>query len=98
MEHQGRVVRGAQVAGAGRQHGAEVDHVDVAREVLVDRGEGVVEGVALVVRRFVDQSVHWVELGVAEGVAKEAGVARRRVGLNLFKDIMLKLSQNTSQM
>ena len=58
--------------------------MDVAREVLVDRGEGVVEGVALVVRRLVDQSVHWVELGVAEGVAKEAGVARRGVGLDLL--------------
>ena len=69
--------------------------MDVAREVLVDRGEGVVEGVALVVRRFVDQSVHWVELGVAEGVTKEAGVARRGVGLNLLKDIMSKLSQKT---
>merc|ERR1719438_631313 len=42
-----------------------------------------VEGVALVVGRLVDQSVHWVELGVAEGVAKEAGVARRGVGLDL---------------
>ena len=83
MEHKGRVVRGAQVAGAGREHGAEIDHMDVARQVLVNRGEGVVEGVALVVSRFVDQSVHWVELGVAEGVAQEAGVACCGVSLDL---------------
>ena len=71
------------MAGAGPQHGAEVDHVNVAREVLVNRGEGVVETVTLVVRRFVDKSVNRVEQGVAEGVAQEAGVARSRVGLNL---------------
>ena len=91
MENQSRVVRGTRVTGAGPEHGAEVDHVNVTREVLVNRGEGVVEAVTLVVRRFVDKSVNRVEQGVAEGVAQEAGVARSGVGLDLDKVQMSKL-------
>ena len=85
MENKSSVVRGTRVTGAGPEHGTEIDDVNVTREVLVNRGEGVVKAVTLVVRRFVDKSVDRVEQGVAEGVAKEAGVARSRVGLDLDK-------------
>ena len=90
MKDQSRVVRGTRVTGAGPEHGAEVDDVNVTSEVLVNRGEGVVKAVTLVMRRFVDKSVHRVEQGVAEGVAKEAGVARSGVGLDLDKIQMSK--------
>ena len=73
------------MTGAGPQHRAEVNDVNVTREVLVNRGEGVVKAVTLVVRRFVNKSVHRVEQGVAEGVAQEAGVARSGVSLDLDK-------------
>ena len=90
MENKSSVVRGTWVTGAGTKHGAKIDDVNVTREVLVNRGEGVVKAVTLVVRRFVDQSVDRVEQGVAEGVAQEAGVARSGVGLDLDKTQMSK--------
>ena len=90
MENKSSVVRGTRVTGAGPEHGAEIDNVNIAREVLVNRGEGVVKTVTLVVRRFVNKSVDRVEQGVAEGVAKEAGVARSGVGLDLDKIQMSK--------
>ena len=84
VEHQCRIVRGAQrLAGAGGQHRAEIDHVDVTRQVLVHWCPGVVEAVALVKWRFVDKSVNWIEQGVTKGVAQEAGVAGRGVSLDL---------------
>ena len=79
------------MTGAGPQHGTEIDDVNVTREVLVNRREGVVEAVTLVVRRFIDKSVDRIQQGVAEGVAQEAGVARGGVGLDLEKVQMSKL-------
>ena len=57
--------------------------MDVTSQVLVHWCPGVVEAVALVKWRFVDESVNWIEQGVAKGVAQEAGVACRRVSLDL---------------
>ena len=82
MQHEGGLVAGGQLEGVG-EHRAQVGHVDIARQVLVHRAEGVFEGVSLVEGLLVDEPMDRVEEGVPHRVAQEAGVAGRGGRLHL---------------